>query len=234
MIYLVGDTHGVMDIQKVVDFFETEQLLHHLTKNDYLIILGDAGICWDDGEKDEWIREVLQELPVTTLWLDGNHENFPLINEYPVVNWKGGKVHQIAQDILHLMRGFCYEIEGKVFWVFGGGNSIDKMNRVEGFTWWKEEMPSKDEYDRGEENLRLKNYNVDYILTHTVPESIVRNITKHIISGEEELQKYLQNVMEKTKFKKWYFGHWHCDIVILDKFHGLYEEVELLSELEGF
>ncbi len=45
MIYLTGDTHGNLDIQRVVDFFESEVLLQSLTKEDYLIILGDAGIC---------------------------------------------------------------------------------------------------------------------------------------------------------------------------------------------
>ncbi len=140
MIYLTGDTHGNLDIQRVVNFFESEVLLQSLTKEDYLIILGDAGICWDDAESDEFVLNILKGLPVTTLFIDGNHENFALLNSYPISNWQGGKVHKISNDVIHLMRGQVFEIESNKFFTFGGGNSIDKMYRAENYSWWKEEI----------------------------------------------------------------------------------------------
>ena len=146
MIYLAGDTHGSLDLQKVEDFFSVERRIRELSKEDYLIILWDTGICWDDGSHDRWVRKRLQALPVTILWIDGNHENFNLLEEYPVIEWKGGMVHLIATDILHLMRGYCYEIEGHHFWVFGGGNSIDKIYRIPRVSWWPQEMPNEEEY----------------------------------------------------------------------------------------
>ena len=114
-----------------------------------MIILGDTGICWDDGSHDRWVRKRLQALPVTILWIDGNHENFNLLERYPVIEWKGGMVHLIATDILHLMRGYCYDITGYRFWVFGGGNSIDKIYRIPEISWWQQEMPNEEEYRRG-------------------------------------------------------------------------------------
>lgn len=229
MIYLSGDTHGTFDLQKVEDFFEIEKLMRDVSKQDYLIILGDTAICWDGGTKDVWVKECLQKLPVTVLWLDGNHENFDLLSEYPVTNWQGGKVHRIAPDIIHLMRGCCFEIEGKTFWTFGGAFSIDKMYRTENISWWKQEMPSKEEYDRGLQSLKECNFCVDYILTHTAPRHVAEAICNTVYPGEEELQYYLQDISQKTEFKEWYFGHWHMDVVIWDKYHGLMEAVVRLE-----
>lgn len=229
MIYLSGDTHGNMDLENVLDFFELEVLIQPLTKEDYLIILGDTAICWDGGKGDARLRKKLLSLPVTVLWLDGNHENFELLNEYPVKKWRGGMVHSIAEGILHLMRGNCYEIDGKSFWVFGGGNSVDKWQRLEKKSWWKEEMPSEEEYRRGLCSLEQRGYEVNYILTHTAPRKVVEEICKDIEPGEERLQEYLQNVAEQTKFLEWYFGHWHLDVSVQNKYYGLYERIVKLK-----
>ncbi|MBO5371526.1 MAG: metallophosphatase family protein [Lachnospiraceae bacterium] len=229
MIYLAGDIHGNHDIQKVIDFFELESLMHVLTKQDYLIILGDVAVCWDDDVHDEWVKKTLQMLPVTVLWLDGNHENFDVLSAYPVRSWNGGKVHQIAPDILHLMRGQCFEIDGRKIWTFGGGYSIDKMYRTEGISWWPQEMPNEEEYERGMEILKQENFQVDYILTHTAPREVVESICNDIVSGEEELQYYLQRISQKADFKKWYFGHWHMDVSVGDKYQGLMEDVICLG-----
>lgn len=73
--------------------------------------------------------------------MDGNHENFDLINEYPVEEWCGGKVHIIRCDkegkpkIIHLMRGQVFEIEGKKIFTVGGAYSIDKYMRTPHRSW---------------------------------------------------------------------------------------------------
>lgn len=228
MIYLSGDIHANVDIQKVITFFgqPTDQ---PLSKEDYLIILGDTGICWDDGSQDDWVKQTLQELPVTTLFIDGNHENFDLLSEYPVMEWQGGKVHEIEEGILHLMRGQIFEIEGKTFFTFGGGNSVDKWKRIEGTSWWPEEMPSQDEYERGLKALEEIDYAVDYILTHTAPREVVAEMGIDIYEGEEELQHYLQRIADETDFEEWYFGHWHMDEDIME-YHCLMEEIIELSD----
>ncbi len=229
MVYLTGDTHGTQDIQKVVDFFEIESLMQKLSKDDYLVILGDVGVCWDGGEHDEFVVKTLSELPVTTLFIDGNHENFDVLNKYPIINWKGGKVHLIAKDVLHLMRGQVFEIENKKFFTFGGGFSIDKRFRIEGWSWWRDEMPNPQEYSEGLLNLKKHNYAVDYVLTHSVPTKVFEQIIEvnglKAISGEEELQRYFDKVWENTNFISWWFGHFHFDIHVNEKFFGLYEEV---------
>ena len=109
------------------------------------------------------------ELPFTVLFLDGNYENSDLLNTYPEGEWRGGKVHIIKPDILHLMRGQVFELEGNIIFTFGGATSIDKYMRQEGVSWWKEEMPSFAELDEGIANLKRYNNKVDYIITSPIP-----------------------------------------------------------------
>ena len=223
-IFLSGDTHGETDIYKVLEFFEDLVLYDEVTKEDYLIILGDAGVVWDEGIYDSSVRQSLSSLPVTILWLDGNHENFNLLEDYPETIWHGGRVQYIEEDIIHLMRGQVFEIGGKTFFTFGGGNSIDKMYRTPRISWWEQEMPSEDEYEEGMRNLEKVNFSVDYILTHTCPTDIAHQLVYNVYEGEEPLQEYLQSVAEKTDFDEWYFGHWHMDEDI-DRFHCLWNNV---------
>lgn len=228
MIYIAGDIHGELEVGKVVHFINAEARKRTLTEEDYLILLGDAGLCWDGGKKDALVRKLLEELPVTILWLDGNHENFDLIDALPKEEWHGGKVQFLGKKMIHLMRGYVYEICGKKFFVFGGGFSIDRMWRVEGISWWSRELPSEEEYKRGREQLEAVGNKVDYILTHTAPFRIAYRLVKRMYSGEEELQRYLQEVADNTEFQKWYFGHWHIDRVI-ENYVGLYDEIVCLD-----
>lgn len=224
-IYLSGDIHGTTNIDKLVEYFDENSLTEPCSKEDsYLIILGDCGVLWDDGEGDKSVKDILDSLPVTVLWLDGNHENFDLINSYPVEMWHGGKVHRIHESIIHLMRGQIFEIDGLRFFVFGGGNSIDKYLRYERVNWWPEEMPSGREYEEGLVNLEAAGNKVDYILTHTCPREIAYEMSYYLKEGEEELQQYLQRIADWNTFDEWYFGHWHRDEDI-EQYHCLYDEI---------
>lgn len=229
MIYITGDIHGTEDIGKVVRFFGDPNVASNLTKQDYLILLGDTSICWDDGKEDSKVKQILRALPVTTLFVDGNHDNHQLIAEYPVLEWNGGRVHEIETDILHLMRGEIFTIEGKTFFVFGGAYSIDQYRRVEGISWWSEEMPSAEEYRRGWTNLREHDYAVDVILTHTAPQFVVDALGMELMEGEEELQNYLQEVAENVTYDAWYCGHFHEDAEVDGQIRVLMEDIVCLS-----
>lgn len=115
MIYVTGDIHGTIDIYKLVDFFSLESQRKSLSKKDYVIICGDAGVVFYLKEDDQKTCDILSSLPVTVLYIDGNHENFDALEDYDIDTWHGGNVHFIRDDIIHLMRGQVFEIEGKTF-----------------------------------------------------------------------------------------------------------------------
>lgn len=63
-----------------------------LTKEDYIIICGDFGLCWAKDKTFEYHCKNFAEKPYTILWVQGNHENYDMIGEYPLEEWHGGKV----------------------------------------------------------------------------------------------------------------------------------------------
>lgn len=214
MILVTGDTHGKVDFNKIKTINEKGIL----SKDDYLIIAGDFAAIFDPNTLNQDLA-IYNELPFTVLFVDGNHENFTLLNSYPVSMWNGGKVHIIKDNIIHLMRGQVYSIEGKTIFTFGGAVSVDQYRRIENVSWWKEEMPSKEEFNEAKENLLKYNNQVDYIITHTCDAITIRNYliyfrgkVSEIFMDNEMLDYFETNV----KYKHWYFGHYHFDGKITD------------------
>lgn len=215
MIYITGDLHG-----------EWPRLFHiaeekHMQPNDYLIICGDCGLLfYDDDREQRVLNDIFRRFPGTLLFIDGNHENFSAFSRYPVENFCGGRAHRIRRNILHLMRGEVFTLENKRFFTFGGARSIDASLRIPNVSWWPEEMPSPEEYDRARETLKKYNYTVDYILTHEAPLRIAymelaRKTGSRFITPDpyaEPLQKFLDyKVLRRCTYKMWFCGHWHDD-----------------------
>jgi hypothetical protein len=216
MIFVTGDTHG-----KDFDRFLPHNFLegYTLTKNDYVIILGDFGLLWNNNrtvDEQYWI-DWLDNRPWTTLFVDGNHENFYLLNNLKDVDMFGSTVREVSNSIFHLKRGEVYNINDKLFFTIGGALSIDTVGRHFHTSWWPEEQPSYSEFERGLSNLELYDNCVDYILSHNGPLNIllkyVKNKRNKYASLEslykDNVSQYLQDVCNKTIFKKMYFGHWH-------------------------
>lgn len=225
MIYVTGDTHGGIDVKKLSNkrFLANKQL----SKNDYVIVAGDFGFVWDGSREDLYWLNWLKEKNFTTLFVDGNHENFDLLNSYPVQNWNGGKVHFINGSVIHLIRGQVFNIDGNKIFTFGGANSSDKEYRKEGKSWWKQEMPSVEEYSEGMENLKKENWTVDYIITHTCPASILQLVNDRFNKTKEitEIHHYFEKVMNQTDYKSWFSGHDHVDTSINEKHRILYQDL---------
>lgn len=238
MIFVTGDTHGFIDSQKLFYFAKRHP---ELTKSDYVIVAGDFGGVWSNKTLEEDLN-YFSRLPFTILFVDGNHENFDILESFPIEKWKGGKVHKIRPDIIHLMRGQIYEIEEKTIFTFGGATSIDKDYRIEGISWWSRELPSYEELDEGIANLKRYGNKVDYIVTHscgqralTYPQLRIAAGVK-IASPESHL---LSNFEDAVDFRHWYFGHFHIDAHLSDKYTALMNEIvrldahEKLDEIMG-
>ena len=221
MIFITGDLHGHVDKSK----FNTQSFPQQkeLTKDDFVIIAGDFGGIWDESRSENWLLRWLEKKSFTTLFVDGNHENFDLLNQYPVTTWNGGKVHEIRPGIIHLMRGQVFQIEGMKFFTFGGADSTDKHYRKEGVSWWPQERPTDEEFVEGMENLEKHNYSVDYIITHTAPLNVVEKLTVYS-TLLDPATIMLSCFQEKISFKHWYFGHFHQDTT-LDNYTALYHEM---------
>jgi predicted phosphodiesterase len=227
MIYTTGDTHGSLDIDKLNTKNFPQQKT--MTKADYVIIAGDFGLIWSNSKEEKYWLNWLETRNFTTLFVDGNHENFDLLNSYPVSEWSGGKVHQISDSIYHLMRGQVFVIDGKKIFTFGGAMSIDKAGRTEFKSWWKQEIPSGEEFLEAEANLIKNNRTVDFIITHTAPQG---NLILFGINGDKyhDPVAKLLTIFRGNRFKHWYFGHLHIDKTS-GNFTALYDKIVEMKEI---
>lgn len=210
MLFVASDIHGSINI----DTLRYDNFPAQSNQGDYLLICGDAGIVWDGGEKDKELMQWYNSQPYTTLFVDGNHENFDLLNRYPISYWKGGKTHRISEKIIHLIRGQVYEgiVDKERIFAFGGAFSIKKIKGDSKVPIWNEEMPIENEYNEGKKNLLKYGFTVDYIFTHTCPRSCLSELpASYYDEGEKELNDYLEWIHEHVKYSSWYFGHFHCD-----------------------
>lgn len=226
-IFVTGDTHGTLDIDKLPIFFESAETPKHLSKeNDFLIICGDVCACGFNIINERRTREILSSLPVTVLFVDGNHENFDLLEDYPVEKWNCGNVHFVEDDIIHLMRGQVFELCGKKLFTFGGAYSIDCYRRTEGIDWFPQELPTEEEMQEGLRNLAKTDWSVDYIITHMGPAEVTGELGFGYYSdAEEKFGQYLQRIADECTFSDWYFGHYHEDFDVEEMYHCLYDNI---------
>lgn len=227
-IYITGDIHGYpirLTDENLSDRGAT------LIKDDKLIVCGDFGLPWYNDVQDLQCLEWLSQKHFEILFVDGNHENFDLLNAFPVEVRYGGKVHKLRDNIYHLMRGEVYQIEGKTFFAFGGATSFDKYMREEHVSWWAEEVYDKDELFNAISNLIRVGYKVDYVITHTAPKRFLNNLDVHLQGAEScPVAKLLGDLSNKISWKKWYFGHFHTDVDINEVVACVYECVVKIEE----
>ena len=238
MIYITGDTHG--DFSR----FEYEPYTS-LTKADAVIILGDFGGIWAMPISPNLIKEenekldFLATLPFNIFFIDGNHENFARLADFPIEKKHNGLVHVIRPNVFHLIRGEIFTIENHNFFAFGGAASHDiddgildpadydsladcrlddyiqcqfnhKMVRIKNISWWEAEMPSRAEMDAAIANLKAFDGKIDFVLTHSLPTEAL------LMAGFDtpnRLNNFFQNeVLPLLNYRvSWYTGHYHED-----------------------
>lgn len=229
MVYITGDTHG--EFKRIQEFcykFKT-------TKQDILIILGDAGINYF-GKLDNKLKEYLQSLPITFFCIYGNHEERPEnIKTYKEIEKFKGIVYRENDypNLLFSKDGEIYTINNKKVLVIGGAFSINKDLMIKaGYKWFKDELPSDLIKSRVITNLKNNNNEVDIILSHTCPYKYLPHEMFHIGVDQDKvdqsLEHFLDEIEEKTDYKKWYCGHFHTDKII-DKMVFMFEGIKNLE-----
>lgn len=290
-VYVTGDTHGADRLGHLsVDGFMNrlcstsfpEQKA--MSKEDYVLILGDFGGVWDinrkkcqESPREKEALDWLEARPFTTLFVPGNHENYDrltgcrderllsswlyasmpehekekLRHGYPCLPFQGGMVRAVRPSVLMLERGDIFTLSGKSFFAFGGARSHDISGgvlyppdypdeaalqqafrqhprgtvRIQGCSFWEQEMPDKDEMVRGKE--RLKQYlesheKIDFIVTHDAPSS-----DKALLGmiDRNELSVYLDEIAYMAPHGMWLYGHLHNNRKVLPNHILLYEQI---------
>ena len=228
MIYVTGDTHG--DFDRIAHFCARMK-----TKpSDIMIILGDAGINFYGGWRDQHKKKHISALPITLFCIHGNHEQRPAtIPSYTEKEWHGGIVFVEKQfpSILFAKDGEVYDLNGLQAIAIGGAYSIDWMLRIPGRSWWADEQPSSEIKARVEAKLQQLDWKVDVVLSHTVPlkyepvEVFLPGIDQRKVDKSTEL--WLDRIEDRLQYGKWYAGHYHVSKVHV-KLEMLFDSYEML------
>ncbi len=229
-IYITGDCHR--------DFRKIELFCHNYvtTKDDVIIVLGDAGINFDLGARDRAAKQLLANLPVTLFCIYGNHEARPQsLNCYKEKMWNSGVVYYEEEypNLLFAKDGEIYDLNGKKVVVIGGAYSIDKEWRLlRGAPWFEDEQPSEEIKEYVEDKLCEANWKVDYVLSHTAPLKYEpRELFLDFIDQskvDKSTEEWLSEIEEKLDYEKWFFGHYHGN-KRLGKSEMLYEGIKELG-----
>ena len=211
MIYITGDKHANY---KDVLFFCYQ---NNTSKEDTLIILGDAGINYFLDLRDYLLKESLANYSITFFCIHGNHEERPnLIPTYKTKEFHEGTVYYEKRfpNILFAKDTEIYDFNGLKTFVIGGAYSIDKEYRLmRGYNWYSSEQPDNKTKQRA---IKVLNNNkVDIILSHTCPysylprEAFIPGFEKKEVDNSTE---YFLDMIEKNyDYQKWYCGHFHID-----------------------
>lgn len=241
MFWITGDTHGDWINRLRKESFPEQKVL---TRDDYVCITGDFGI-WDNSIEENYKLDWLEERNFTTLFIEGNHSNYDILDNVPVKMWNGGKVQFIRPHVIHLMRGQIYNINGKKIFTFGGARSHDiqdgileigdsrikkwiadpyKMFRVNHLSWWSRELPNDGEMEEGIHNLEENDNIVDFIITHCTSTSMQDKISDGFFEADK-LTDYFDDIRKKTSFSCWIFGHYHDNLKVTERDICLFEQI---------
>lgn len=241
MIFVTGDLHGLLEwpdrpamgLQRLTA--QCCPAIDALTEEDFLLVAGDFGYMTNRlPVKRQQFLDWFAAQRFTTLFVDGNHENFDALYALPLTERWGGKVRRIHDKLYHLPRGEVYALpcggQTVTLLAFGGAHSVDKAYQKAQGTWWPQEMPTAAEYDNARRNLARMGNKVDLILTHTAPYEITRMFYRdvyyrHLLravlagdpipesdQGEVPLNRFFHELNQTVQFHHWYIGHIHEDI----------------------
>ena len=203
MIWLLSDLHGRLDLPGWQNFVAKQE------QDDILILLGDVEIQEAERENNQVFTETILSSKKPIWIVDGNHENFEFICRQPEIAWNGGMVHCLSDTVLHLQRGYIYNLFGLSCFVFGGTAATI----------------TEEEINRAYESLKQCDYSVDYILTHDYYKS-------RTPGHESAFEKLMDFIDTQVTFRQWYCGHHHRNQALDDLHTIVYDQLISISPVQ--
>ena len=163
-ILFAGDWHG--------HFTQASNAISHAIQTGIktVIQLGDFGI-WHDDRKflDKLDHRLLAPNGIKLYFVDGNHEDFPRLHEYPLAP---DGTRPVRSCISHLPRGLRLDWDGLNVLALGGAPSIDRKHRRTGYSWWPEELLTDEDIAKA-----IDGGPADIMLCHDSPSTAPNTVT---------------------------------------------------------
>lgn len=238
-VYITADLHG-----NINEMNYREKYLQQLTKNDIVIIAGDAGLEYDTFNSTK-LKRALFNLPCSWIIMRGNHDDCYFNNHCRSNSWiiddtlYGNKVimQKKYPNIYYIKdEGGLYNIQGKKIFFIPGAYSIDKDYRyMRGLPYNVKEQLTHIEMTQLYKQFKDIPH-IDYVISHTIPyqfESKIKylflpNINQNKV--DKNTEKWLDKFYNLQKFKHWYCGHFHDDINCGEKLTMVYHKILKLED----
>lgn len=231
MILFSGDTHSFT--YKFGN--KCNPYTNNLTKDDFIVILGDCGFVWNGSKQDMRSLEFLNGKNCNIICICGNHENYDLIEQMPIINKFGGKVRQCVlngetfENIFYIDFPTIIDIDEKHCLVLPKADSHDAdviLNRddpdfkqqyfhccrneiffrIKHLSWWEQEKG--DIFEESEFVMAHDNEYFDYILSHDCPELFNDIINSKIDSAIGPIISTPREIFFEEIRKTIHFGGW--------------------------
>ena len=244
-IYITGDIHGnAREVRNRISQIENP------SKNDFIIIAGDAGFEYENYIMGQAKREA-RKFPGTWIVLRGNHDSCYWKHEkdqgWEVIQYQGcDYLRQIKYpNIWYLPDNGCiYRIEDYNILFIPGAYSVDKWYRFRNNYPWnpREQLTAKEQGDL--ENITFEwlnsGFDIDFVVGHTFPLKMQRYYQDLFMQGLDQttvdksmeywLNDMADNYEKLSSFKQYFGGHFHDDRILTDKYTMLYHNVENLAD----
>lgn len=173
-----------------------------------IVHLGDYGMRYARDFRQS-IQRALYRTGLNLYFLDGNHEDFARLYDFPLT---ADGTRKVSARVFHLPRGHRFTWGGLRFLACGGAVSVDRHRRVEGTSWWPEEQVTAADIARCEEGGLT-----DVLLSHDCPTGIdIPHLDKtsgffpaEALRVSETHRAKLLAIAAATKPKLIFHGHYH-------------------------
>lgn len=169
-VLVVGDTHGNTNFWRKTVFPLAVE-----AKVDLILQAGDFGV-WPGKKGRQYLNVLNYESPTDIWFIRGTHDDTSQLAIYPdrmqgLDSTHVGDTHFWIRDrVAQLVDGSLIDIDGQTLLAVGGAVSIDREWRVLNESWWADEITSMESIERAV--YQFSNKQVDFVLTHDVPEQI--------------------------------------------------------------
>jgi hypothetical protein len=202
-ILFVGDLHGNTE----AGVNAVNQAI--VQEAEVIVQVGDFGYWPAFDHSQRFIEALERELvdnDVLLFFADGNHEDHRFLPQ-------GDNLNLVAENIWHVPRGLDVELDDTRLLFFGGARSVDRYYREAGVTWFEEEMPTEEQFDRA--MLTAQRNKIDIVVSHDCPvETGLRGVPwtlePDIIADNRIMRGYLREILLTYRPRHWFCGHWHA------------------------
>lgn len=140
---VVGDMHG-----NLFSWSRTIMPAAAHTDADVIVQIGDFGFGWDMNYLEALDAILTDTHAPDVLWLDGNHENFDLLEETGA--FRSAVPFQTSERTWYLPRGYAWTWHGRRCLALGGAYSVDKPHRTAHRSWWEQEELTDEDVTRAQ------------------------------------------------------------------------------------